>query len=186
MAVSVEINPNLTRNGEGYVYWKGQQVEHYDYSFDRMGDAPASLVKRCEFLESLDIAPSTRTAVWFWESLQGLTVEHPFYAFIKLTKELHERDGNELAWFTAYEPEPAEYPFVRKGTLRIWNGETVRDETVLSDVMGGFYHPMQALGFRTANAGQPENCGFCYATTEGITALLERHGWTRATATEVL
>lgn len=60
--------PELTKDWEGYVYWKGNHVEHY--SFDRRVDGPSQeaaaareLVTRCLQLERLGLPVNSRTAL---------------------------------------------------------------------------------------------------------------------------
>jgi hypothetical protein len=61
---------NITRDYEGYIYYKGIQVEHYDRDYVYSEDAKNSLMelkRRCEFLENKGIPVSCGSAVWGWE-----------------------------------------------------------------------------------------------------------------------
>lgn len=59
---------DLTYDGEGFVYWKGIQVEHYDYPEDpKMFDAAYKLIERCRHIESLGLTPSTVKVIWRWD-----------------------------------------------------------------------------------------------------------------------
>ena len=67
---------HMTRDHQGYVYWKGQTVEHYDHDLWRMGDWQAKmladateLADRCRQLEAKGIAPSVTTAVFRWPEI---------------------------------------------------------------------------------------------------------------------
>ncbi len=60
---------NMTRDQEGYILWKGQQVEHYDgpwaYSDEAKADAQET-ARRCAILEERGEAVSTTTVIWNW------------------------------------------------------------------------------------------------------------------------
>jgi hypothetical protein len=63
---------NLTRDQQGYVYWRGIRVEHYSFSgkdaYKRMKTAAEELARRCHILESKGIPVSCTTAVWHWNA----------------------------------------------------------------------------------------------------------------------
>lgn len=73
----------LTKDHEGYVYWKGQQVEHF--SFNHWGDgdwrerekaAAEETAEACRQLEAYDIPVNTTNAVWRYpEVLAGRCYE---------------------------------------------------------------------------------------------------------------
>lgn len=59
---------NLTQYHQGYVYWKGIQVEHYDFSGYEEGKVAAEeLARRCRILESKGITVSCNNAIWKWD-----------------------------------------------------------------------------------------------------------------------
>ena len=61
---------HLTRGHQGYVYWKGQRVEHYSFGigdWEREGKAATELARRCRLLEERGITPTFDTAVWNWK-----------------------------------------------------------------------------------------------------------------------
>ena len=61
---------HLTLDQEGYVYWKGQQVEHYDIPWAYGEDAKKQaeeLARRCKILEEQGKKISSVTAIWSWQ-----------------------------------------------------------------------------------------------------------------------
>ena len=59
---------HMTRCHEGYVYWKGKQVEHYSFrNYKEEGEAVEELAQRCLHLEKIDVKVSCSNAVWNWE-----------------------------------------------------------------------------------------------------------------------
>lgn len=59
---------HLTRDHEGYVYWKGQHVEHYSFD-DAAAELAAAqeLAARCRWLEARGIEVNVTSAVWQWD-----------------------------------------------------------------------------------------------------------------------
>ena len=58
---------NLTRDHEGYVYWKGIHVEHYSHdNYEEIRKDAIELARRCQILEARGIQPSCGRVVWRW------------------------------------------------------------------------------------------------------------------------
>ena len=61
---------HLMLDHEGFVYWKGQHVEHYNipWAYSDEGKAQAlELAKRCQQIESEGREVNSRTAIWDWK-----------------------------------------------------------------------------------------------------------------------
>lgn len=62
---------HMTRDHEGFVYWKGKQVEHYSFTGDgaheREGQAALELARRCRILEERGVQVNTTNAIWRWK-----------------------------------------------------------------------------------------------------------------------
>jgi hypothetical protein len=82
--------PYLTKDSQGFVYWKGEQVEHYSYQEGSKESAAAGrLADRCRQLEAIDFPVNSRTVLF--ESCFGATTGTPwklalqrYYAFFQL------------------------------------------------------------------------------------------------------
>jgi len=62
---------HLTRDHEGYIYYKGIHVEHYDSDYVYSEDAKNSLLelkRRCEFLERKGVELSSVNVIWGWDN----------------------------------------------------------------------------------------------------------------------
>lgn len=58
----------LTFDGEGYIFWKGAEIEHFnDPTSESMADQAKEMARRCQILELRGIKPDTMTAVWKWD-----------------------------------------------------------------------------------------------------------------------
>lgn len=63
---------HVTRNHEGYVFWKSVIIEHYSSAYtasEEAADAVRELARRCVILEGKGIAPTTNSVVWQWRDL---------------------------------------------------------------------------------------------------------------------
>lgn len=84
----------FTRDHEGYIYYKGIQVEHYDspYVYSEEGkQALLELERRCKILESKGIEVNGSNVVWRWEEISGEHKEPEYLRNIiqKITKEFN-------------------------------------------------------------------------------------------------
>ncbi|HEX2842135.1 hypothetical protein [Hyphomicrobium sp.] len=60
---------HITRNHEGYVFWRGVAIEHYSSDYAASDESEAhvrELARRCVLLEGKGITPSTNTVIWKW------------------------------------------------------------------------------------------------------------------------
>lgn len=63
---------HMTKDQEGYIYWKGTAVEHYDFAkLDEEKAAAEELAERCRYLESINVTPTVRSTVWDWDKYQS-------------------------------------------------------------------------------------------------------------------
>lgn len=62
---------HLTEDHEGYIYWRGIQVEHYSHrDFEEEKADAQELATRCRYLESINVEVSQITAIWHWHIYQ--------------------------------------------------------------------------------------------------------------------
>ena len=61
---------HMTIDQEGYIYYKNQEVEHYDRRYAWSEDAKLSALevkRRCEILESQGVPVNTTNVIWNWD-----------------------------------------------------------------------------------------------------------------------
>lgn len=61
---------NITRDHEGYIYWKEKQIEHFTFSimsYERVKNECLELKRRCEILEYLGQVINTGSVIWQWK-----------------------------------------------------------------------------------------------------------------------
>lgn len=169
---------HITRDGEGYIYWKGTHVEHYSFSgdgrFEEEMAACLDLKARCEHLESIGVRVSCSSAIWKYSWFDGATADSPYLWWMKApnTAGCYTDKQGRMAWICDLADEPKEYPFTHAATLAIWDGQRLSHAEIESDTLGGFYHPLVAAGWTTAQMGQGKDLGCVYATHEQVAAFL--------------
>lgn len=60
---------HVTRNHDGYVLWKGKEIEHFSNGYASGDEAKAyvyELARRCALIEARNEAPTTTNVVWRW------------------------------------------------------------------------------------------------------------------------
>lgn len=63
---------NMTQDHEGFIYWRGIEVEHYSHdSYESAEKSAKELERRCKILESKGIKPTSSTAIWKWKEYGG-------------------------------------------------------------------------------------------------------------------
>lgn len=61
---------NLTIDHQGFVYWKGKNIEHFNFPFaysEKGKTASIELERRCKALEAAGKMVCTNTVIWQWE-----------------------------------------------------------------------------------------------------------------------
>jgi hypothetical protein len=196
------LTPHLTKDSRGFVYYKGQEVEHYSFSSDPEGQtnelkAFHSLYERCVKAEYLGLPINSGTVTWHWSWFSGMDNTHPYLPLLRMRPAFYVQPDEEIPlsnvpngyYREGHDGSSLLIQWSSKGhcEFRLWDSllqALVAFCPPQADSLDSFYHPLTALGWRTPNAGQNvrNGNGLVYATTEGITAFLERmkipHHWT--------
>lgn len=154
----------LHKDCEGFVYWRGIQVEHYSYSHDKADQervSAADLALRCRHIEALGLKVNGTKVVWCWSWFAELTPHEPFLALFDKLSGVYENDEGVLL-FTGPAAES-----LGAGAVQ-WNGSQKSllkrteplDPLGLQDEFG--YHGMRKMGFDILKAGQEAHLGTCY------------------------
>jgi hypothetical protein len=167
---------HLTADQEGYIYWKGINVEHYDYpEAESSKETLQEIAKRCLHIESLDLIPTSRGVIWNWDWMRELKSDHVWLHTISRSPQCwSSKEGLVLA----YKDGELEY-YSKDGKHEIFESFPMFLEAFgVNDCedLHAAYHQMKRAGFSIADAGQKENLGFCFATLSGVIALFEKYG----------
>ncbi len=174
-----DLIPHLTQDGEGYVYWKGAHVEHYSFRHDdRENEVAAAheLAKRCLFLESLGVPVNANTAIWRWSWYASLTPDilanrPPLVRSLLLNpRDFYEDANGRFCWIAESAPRDTEDEWKRTARVCVYDHGEQSSFHLDSDECGGYYHPIHAIGWKSAQMGQAEMQGCCYANTEQVLA----------------
>lgn len=150
---------NLTRDHEGYVYWRGRRVEHFSHrTYDAMRRAAVELAENCLLLESRGFPVNSRTATC--PVLRTAPAGTPwlealcnYYAFFR------KGDAVRVVFYRCNKARDAVALEKRDGVVE---GQVYED---------GYeaYHGTIAQGYESAG---------CNLSYEGVMELLERSGLT--------
>lgn len=99
-----DLDENLRYDYEGYVYWKGKSIEHYDSCLITAGsvggiDATTDLIARCKHLESIGVDITSSNVIWKWEQYkpQPLLVWQELWDAMKANPEAWIETTEEMA-----------------------------------------------------------------------------------------
>lgn len=166
----------LTKDGEGYIYWKGIHVEHYSFHDDNAESlAAGELVNRCRKLEALGVPVTIGTAIWFSSWYDGFETREDIdrlpallRALILKPRDIYENARGGFAWIAQTHTADGD-TWPTSATVCIHERGGMQSTFLLqADDYGGFYHPLRALGWTTAQMGQRKDNGCCYATGEQV------------------
>jgi hypothetical protein len=178
---------HVTRDHQGYIYWKGSRVEHFTFSVmeeDQLKHTTQRLAERCRHIEALGLPVCGHS--YFNDWLQEMPLDFP-----QAYKELLHFTG------TPYEHEDGRAIFPMQGrTQDGWPVEArflaVKDGAIterslpvrLGDVE---YHALTGqYGCRLARCGQAEHNGPGAASLAQILDWLRRHGITQLIAQQLV
>jgi hypothetical protein len=178
---------HVTRDHQGYIYWKGSRIEHFTFSVmeeDQLKHTTQRLAERCRHIEALGLPVCGHS--YFNDWLQEMPLDFP-----QAYKELLHFTG------TPYEHEDGRAIFPMQGrTQDGWPVEArflaVNDGAIterslpvrLGDVE---YHALTGqYGCRLARCGQAEHNGPGAASLAQILDWLRRHGITQLVAQQLV
>jgi hypothetical protein len=178
---------HVTRDHQGYIYWKGSRIEHFTFSVmeeDQLKHTTQRLAERCRHIEALGLPVCGHS--YFNDWLQEMPLDFP-----QAYKELLHFTG------TPYEHEDGRAIFPMQGrTQDGWPVEArflaVKDGAIterslpvrLGDVE---YHALTGqYGCRLARCGQAEHNGPGAASLAQILDWLRRHGITQPIAQQLV
>jgi hypothetical protein len=178
---------HVTRDLQGYVYWKGNRIEHFTYSAMDAAQLKAitqRLAEKCRHIEALGLPVCGSTYFNSW--LDAMPVDFPdaYKQLLYLTGCLYEHpDGRAV--FTLDGKTEDGWP-VEARFLEVKDGIIMEHSLPikLGDVS---YHVLTGVwGCRLAQCGQPEHTGAGAASLPRVMDWLERHGITEQISQELL
>jgi hypothetical protein len=128
---------HLTRDHEGYLYWKGTHVEHYsfqDCTWERA--AACELATHCQQLERIGITVNARSAIS--ADCYGATAGTPWALALRTYYAFFEKGASRVAIF-----------FKQGATDEVFAIECTAAGVVVTQHIGAYeaYHALQGAGF---------------------------------------
>lgn len=175
----------FTITGDGYVSHNGRNIEHFNCRSQLTPAWKADALVRIRHLEALGVPVNSGTFVWTWSWWKGLTPDCPYLPLLRLqpgfyqhgftvTDQANARKHCCPVW-PAVEPDGSVAVVSNNKVVRFKKGEGPSLLGVEADYLGGFYHPMVAANYHTAQMGQGGPLGPCYANSHGLVAWLDQY-----------
>jgi hypothetical protein len=175
----------LTVDHEGYIYWKGNQVEHYDYPYaDDSRQDLEDLAIRCAHIESLGLTPTTTLVIWHWNRYKDLTNEHPWLAFLKKSPGIWTDDSTLLLVLS----DRGVTHFIDQKAFHFDDIDTFTESKCIESNqtdLDSFFSKMTRAGFKSPQIGQTEFQSFYDVPLDNVINLLNQHGVPRTLFDEV-
>lgn len=135
--------PHLTRDLQGYVYYKGVHVEHFSHTSEAdMRDASLKLAERCRLLESKGFPVNSRTAVC--PVMREAPAGTPWLEALSRYYTFFEKDGNVRPIFYRYVDNPPAVALEKRN-------DVVESATYPSAYAA--YHATAAMGYTSVGVG---------------------------------
>lgn len=178
---------HVTRNLQGYVYWKGNRIEHFTFSAMDAAHLKAitqRLAERCRHIETLGLPVCGRTYFNDWLDEMPTDFSDVYKQLLYLTGCLYEHPDGRAVFSLEGKTEdgwPVEARF-----LEVKDG-SITEQSIpikLGDVP---YHGITGVwGCRLARCGQPEHTGAGAASLAQVMDWLKRHGVTEEIARQLV
>lgn len=172
----------LTKNGQGYIYWKEIHVEHFSYPVSEMteeAEASRKLAERCRQLENWKFPVNSQTVAWRWTWFAGWdslsqTEQNLYHLFFEKGFCWHENSLGDMAFVINDEFEN------KTCEVAIWKKDKQEFETKTAQYRSTqvCWHALDELGFAVADMkqnGEGEKLGTVYASTSGVISFIKRH-----------
>lgn len=177
---------HVTRDLQGYVYWKGNRIEHFTYSAmdaAQLNAITRRLAEKCRHIEALGLPVCGSTYFNSW--LDEMPVDFPddYKQLLYLTGCLYEHpDGQAI--FTLDGKTEDGWP-VEARFLEVKDG-IITEHSLPIKVGDVPYHVLTGVwGCRLAQCGQPEHTGAGAASLPQVMDWLRRHGITEQVAQQL-
>jgi len=179
---------HVTRDHQGYIYWKGSRIEHFTFSVmdaDQLRQTTQRLAEKCRHIEALGLPVCGRS--YFNDWLQEMPLDFPqiYKELLHLTGTLYEHEDGRAVFLTQGRTGEDGWP-VEVRFLEVKGG--VITERSLPVKFGDVeYHALtREYGCRLARCGQAEHNGPGAASLAQVLDWLRRHGITQLIAQQLV
>jgi hypothetical protein len=178
---------HVTRDHQGYVYWKGSRIEHFTFSVmeeDHLKKTTQRLAERCRHIEALGLPVCGRSYLNDWLQEMPLDFPQDYKELLHLTGTPYEHeDGRAIFPMRGRSQEgwPVEARF-----LEVKDG-AITEQSLPVRFGDVEYHALTGqYGCRLARCGQAEHNGPGAASLAQVLDWLRRHGITQVIAQQLV
>ena len=178
---------HVTRDHQGYVYWKGSRIEHFTFSVmeeDHLKQTTQRLAERCRHIEALGLPVCGRSYLNDWLQEMPLDFPQAYKELLHLTGIPYEHeDGRAIFPLRGRSQDgwPVEARF-----LEVKDG-AITEQSLPVRFGDVEYHALTGqYGCRLARCGQAEHNGPGAASLAQVLDWLRRHGITQVIAQQLV
>ena len=179
---------HVTRDHQGYIYWKGSRIEHFTFSVmdaDQLKQTTQRLAEKCRHIEALGLPVCGGSYFNDWLQEMPLDFTRVYKELLHLTGTLYEHeDGRAILLMqgrTGEDGWPIEARFLEV------NGGVITERSVPVKFGDVEYHALTGeYGCRLARCGQAEHNGPGAASLAQVLDWLRRHGITQLIAQQLV
>jgi len=175
---------NLSYDEQGYIYWRGIEVEHFNRPLEQEGDAH-QLAIVCAHLDAIGVSVSTATAVYYSQWFMAMDATHPYKDVLSvLTGEWECNPVTGEIAFVGVKNRPYRVLYYDG---QVWHHIAApRDMEDYNQAGPWAYRGLRTAGFEKAGTGGRFWSGTSDSPLEGVIAWLTLHGFTPGKLTELL
>lgn len=169
----------LTKDGQGYIYWKGKHVEHYSFRGEdaeaREAEAAHDLADRCRHLENIGVPVSMTAAVWNWEVLKGITqADDPLIELFRV--KVYESTARDAIIVRLHDIDKDTDEPTRQVWHKLVGGRWTSDVEVIA-AWFNVYRVLRPTGWDVPHA-EAKGGATAYSSAEALRSFWNRHGIT--------
>ena len=178
---------HVTRDHQGYVYWKGSRIEHFTFSVmqeDHLKHTTQRLAERCRHIEGLGLPVCGGSYLNDWLQEMPMNFPQVYKELLHLTGTLYEHEAGRAVFLMRGRTQdgwPVEARF-----LEVKEG-VVTEQSVPVRFGDVEYHALTGqYGCRLARCGQAEHNGPGAASLAQVLDWLRRHRITESIAQQLV
>ena len=169
--------PELEKDSQGFIYWKGVEVEHYSHD-DEIAQRIETyeLASRCLRLERKGIPVKSSTVIhrWNWFRDIDMLLHHKLQSFLVNVGDIYEsKDNPNIIAF-----EYGDDVYIADGMIICTLMLKCNIDRAWEERGAVLYHIMRDMGYQTARMGQLSYQGINYASLEQVINYLAARGIT--------
>ena len=175
---------DFTMDGEGYVYWRGQHIEHFN-SLSQLNDEwKAEATGKINHLLKLGVPVNVGTFIWTDDWFKDMTPDNPYLPLLRLLPNFYQH-GATAEWNRRRKeahcpaapevtPDGSIVVHAKRRFFRFRKGEAITEIKVEKREWDCWSNALEKVNYHNPDMGQPIHNGCCFAASAQLTDWLDR------------